>query len=67
MLVFYSPADVKSLFENHPDFTQNDLLIATYGKNTAKAVKDASLSIEIEAPTPESPSIAAALSNYFGK
>lgn len=67
MLVFYSPADVKSLFENYPDFTQNDLLIATYGKNTAKAVKDASLSIEIEAPTPESPSIAAALSNYFGK
>ncbi|NLD21397.1 MAG: uroporphyrinogen-III synthase [Bacteroidales bacterium] len=67
MLVFYSPADVKSLFENHPDFTLNDLLIATYVKNTAKAVKDASLSIEIEAPTPESPSIAAALSKYFGK
>ena len=67
MMVFYSPSDVKSLLSNFPDFTQNDLLIATYGKGTAKAVKDASLSIEIEAPTPESPSIAAALSNYFNR
>jgi len=67
MVVFYSPSDVKSLQQNFPDFTQGGLLIATYGKGTAKAVRDASLSIEIEAPTPESPSIAAALSNYFGK
>ncbi|MCR5827825.1 MAG: uroporphyrinogen-III synthase [Bacteroidales bacterium] len=67
MVVFYSPSDVKSLFKNFPEFTQKDLLFATYGKGTAKAAKDASLSIEIEAPTPESPSIAAALSNYFAK
>jgi uroporphyrinogen-III synthase len=67
MVVFYSPSDVKSLFQNFPEFTQNKLLFATYGKSTAKAAKEASLSIEIEAPTPESPSIAAALSNYFAK
>ena len=67
MMVFYSPSDVKSLFQNFPDFTQKDLLLATYGKGTAKAAKEASLAIEIEAPTPESPSIAAALSNYFSK
>ncbi|MBR5736479.1 MAG: uroporphyrinogen-III synthase [Bacteroidales bacterium] len=67
MMVFYSPSDVKSLFKNFPEFTQKDLLLATYGKGTAKAAKDASLAIEIEAPTPESPSIAAALSNYFAK
>ena len=67
MVVFYSPSDVKSLFQNFPEFTQKDLLLATYGKGTARAAKDASLAIEIEAPTPESPSIAAALSNYFSK
>ena len=67
MVVFYSPSDVKSLFLNFPEFTQKDLLFATYGKGTAKAAKDASLAIEIEAPTPESPSIAVALSKYFSK
>ncbi|MCF0178060.1 MAG: uroporphyrinogen-III synthase [Bacteroidales bacterium] len=67
MLVFYSPSDVKSLFCNFPDFKQESMLIATYGAGTANAVKEAGLKIEIEAPTPESPSIAGALEHYFGK
>jgi len=67
LVVFYSPADVKSLKDNYPDFTQGDLLFATYGSTTAKAMKAAKLKIEIEAPTPEAPSIAKALMNYFEK
>ncbi|MBQ0005819.1 MAG: uroporphyrinogen-III synthase [Alistipes sp.] len=67
MMVFYSPSDIKSLFEQKPDFVQNDILIATFGPATAKAAKAAGLKIEIEAPTPEYPSIAQALLSYLDK
>lgn len=67
MMVFYSPSDIKSLFEQKPDFIQDDLLIATFGPATAKAAKAAGLKIEIEAPTPEYPSIAQALLTYLDK
>lgn len=67
IMVFYSPSDVKSLFEQFPDFEQKELLIATFGPATAKAAKAAGLKIEIEAPTPEYPSIAQALLTYLDK
>ena len=67
MVVFYSPSDVKSLMDNFPDFSQNDLLFATYGPSTAKAMKDAKLKVEIQTPTPETPSIAEALLKYVSK
>lgn len=65
ILAFYSPSDVKSLFENFKDFKQGDTVIATYGPSTAKAVKDAGLTVGIEAPAPGAPSIAQALIKYI--
>lgn len=65
MIVFYNPSDIKSLLEFYPDFKQGDILFATYGKSTAKAMAEAGLKTEIEAPTPQAPSIAKALSLYF--
>ena len=62
---FYSPADVKSLQESYPDFKQGDLVFATYGPSTAKAMEDAGLKVDIKAPAPNAPSIAEALSNYL--
>lgn len=67
LVVFYSPSDIKSLQENFPDFTQGNLLFATFGQSTAKEMKAAGLKIEISAPTPEAPSIAKALSLYLEK
>jgi len=67
MMVFYSPSDVKTLFEQKPDFVQNDMMLATFGPATAKAAKSAGLKIEIEAPTPEYPSIAQALISFLDK
>ena len=66
-LVFYSPSDVRSLLENFPDFKQEDMVLATFGANTAKAAEQAGLKVEIMAPTPEAPSIAQALSLYCSK
>ncbi|MBQ0025423.1 MAG: uroporphyrinogen-III synthase [Bacteroidales bacterium] len=67
LVVFYSPSDVKSLLENYPDFKQEKLLFATYGPSTAKAMKDARIKVEIQAPSPEAPSIAEALLQYLAK
>ncbi len=67
MLVFFSPAGIDSLLKNFPDFNQGDIKIACYGVPTAKAVTDAGMRLDIEAPTPETPSMPAALDNYLSK
>lgn len=65
LLVFYSPADIKSLFESYPEFEQKDIKIITFGPNTAKEAKAAKLATYINAPTPECPSVSKALEMYL--
>lgn len=65
MLVFFSPSGVASLMKNFPNFNQGDIAIATLGPTTAKAVRDAGLRLDVEAPTPEAPSITAALDAFL--
>jgi len=67
MLVFFSPSGISSLLKNFPDFEQNDIRIGCFGPATAKAVKDAGLRLDVEAPTPEAPSMTAALEQYLKK
>ncbi|HNO70459.1 MAG TPA: uroporphyrinogen-III synthase [Bacteroidia bacterium] len=64
-LVFFSPADIKSLRKNFPKFKQRDIKIAAFGSATAKAVAGAGLHLDIHAPTPEAPSMTAALENHI--
>ncbi len=65
MLVFYSPAEIKSLKENFSDFEQGDVLIAGFGPSTAKAVKDAGLRLDVQAPKPQIPSMTMAIEQYL--
>lgn len=67
MLVFFSPAGIASLLKNFPDFEQGDIRIATFGSTTDKAVRDAGLRLDVEAPTPAAPSMPAALDIYLAK
>jgi uroporphyrinogen-III synthase len=67
IVVFFNPADVKSLFENQPDFKQEEIKFVSYGRSTVKAMEDAGLTIEISAPTVEAPSVAKALELYLSK
>jgi uroporphyrinogen-III synthase len=53
------------LFHNFPDFQQNETRIAAFGPTTAKAVKDANLILDIQAPLPNVPSMTAALEEYI--
>ncbi|MDB9774905.1 uroporphyrinogen-III synthase [Vicingaceae bacterium] len=67
VLVFFSPAGIKSLFQNFPEFKQNDTRIAVFGPTTAKAAESAGLKINIAAPQPEAPSMTMALEQYIKK
>ena len=65
MLVFFSPAGVNSLIKNFPNFDQGKIAIATFGPSTAKAVRDAGLRLDLEAPSDKYPSMTGALPHYL--
>lgn len=65
MLVFFSPQGIESLRRNFPDFKQGDIRIATFGAATAKSVEEAGLRLDVQAPTPETPSMPAALEAFL--
>jgi uroporphyrinogen-III synthase len=65
ILVFFSPSGIKSLWENFPDFEQNETRIAVFGNTTVQAAKESGLRVDIQAPTPETPSMTMALEKYI--
>jgi uroporphyrinogen-III synthase len=65
VLVFFSPSGIESLFKNFPDFEQDKTRIAVFGNTTMKAAEEKGLRIDIQAPTPESPSMTMAIENYI--
>ena len=65
MIVFYNPADIKSLRENFPDLEQGDIKLVAYGRSIVKAMEEAGLSIAVKGPTPEAPSAARAIELYL--
>jgi len=67
MLVFFSPGGIESLRRNFPKFKQNGTVIAAFGPTTVKAVRDAGLRLDIEAPLPEAPSMTGAIELYMKK
>ncbi len=67
ILAFFSPSGINSLFVNFPDFKQNNTRIAAFGATTAKAVRDAGLTLDIEAPLPNAPSMTGAIELYVKK
>ena len=65
VLVFFSPSGIESLLKNFPNFEQNGTRIAVFGNSTVEAATDAGLRIDIQAPTPETPSMTMALQKYI--
>jgi len=64
-LVFYSPLELESLYNNFPDFKQKNTRIATYGEKTKAAAEEKGLFVNISAPTPKFRSMTAALEAYI--
>ena len=65
VIAFFSPSGINSLFVNFPDFKQEKTRIAAFGPATSKAVEDAGLILDIQAPLPEAPSMTGALELYI--
>ena len=64
IIAFFSPSGIESLLQNFPDFKQNKTRIAAFGPTTSKAVKDAGLILDIQAPLPNAPSMTGAIEVY---
>lgn len=64
-IAFFSPSGISSLFINFPEFVQEGTRIAAFGPTTAKAVTDAGLVLDIEAPHPNAPSMTGAIEAYI--
>jgi uroporphyrinogen-III synthase len=65
MLIFFSPSGIRSLMKNYPDFEQGSIRIGCFGHTTAKAVEEHGLRLDLFAPTPQTPSMTAAIENYL--
>jgi len=65
MLVFFTPAGIKSLFTNFPNFKQGDIRIAAFGAATAEALREHKCRIDAASPNPQTPSMVMALEHYI--
>jgi len=65
MLIFFSPSGIASLLKNAPNFKQGEHILGCFGASTAKAIKDAGLRLDCEAPLPGIPSMTAALEAFL--
>ena len=67
VICLFTPSGVKSLFDNFPTFKQNGTLVGSFGGNTARAIEEAGLEVQIKAPAPNSPSMFTALDKYLSE
>lgn len=65
MVVFFTPSGIDSLLKNFPNFEQGETRIACFGHKTAKAIQDAGLRLDLEAPNQKSHSITGAIEEYL--
>lgn len=65
MLVFYSPAGIDSLYQNFPEFKQNNTKVAVFGETTKKAAIAKGIKIDVAAPDPKVPSMTGAIDLFI--
>lgn len=67
MVVLFSPSGVESLTCNFPEAKDSDIIFGALGSNVAKAITDAGYKLGFSAPSPEAPSITAAIDMFLTK
>ncbi len=65
MFVLFTPAGVKAFCENYPNFEQGEKVMACFGEATAQELEAAGIRIDVKAPSPEFPSITAAIAAFL--
>ena len=66
MLVFFTPAGIKSYITNFPDYKERKVVIAAMGQTTLEAAEKAGIKVDVTV-TPEAPSMAGAIDLYLKK
>ena len=67
MIVFFTPSGVRSLTDNFADYKQGDTYFATFGNGATNAVEELGYRLDLQAPTPEDPSMTVALDHFLEK
>ncbi|MDR3137789.1 MAG: uroporphyrinogen-III synthase [Tannerellaceae bacterium] len=67
MVLIFTPAGFTALQDNCPNFEQGQINIGCFGSSTAKAITEAGLRVDLQAPTPEARSMVTALEQYLIK
>jgi uroporphyrinogen-III synthase len=65
MLVFFSPYGIEALLDGIPGFEQGEKVLAAFGPATCQAVTEAGLTLHIEAPSANAPSMSMAIDQYL--
>jgi uroporphyrinogen-III synthase len=65
LLVFFTPAGIKSLKQNFPNFKQGGTRIAAFGHAAALLVKELGCRLDVFAPNPQNPSMSGAIESYI--
>ena len=66
MLIFFTPAGIKSYITNFPDYKERNVVIGAMGVNTLATAAEAGLNVEVTI-TPDTPSMSAAIAAYLKK
>ena len=66
MLVFFTPAGIKSYINNFPDYLERNVAIAAMGSTTLEEARNVGLKVDVTI-TPEAPSMASAIALYLKK
>ncbi len=66
MLVFFTPAGIKSYINNFPDYLERNVVIAAMGSTTLEEASNVGLNVDVTI-SPEAPSMASAIEQYLKK
>ena len=65
LVVFYTPSGVESFLKHFPNFEQGEMYIGCLGSNTATAIRNAGLRLDIEVPSAQFKSISEAIDAFL--
>ena len=66
MLVFFTPAGIKSYINNFPDYLERNVVIAAMGSTTLEEASNVGLKVDVTI-SPQTPSMASAIEQYLKK
>jgi len=66
MVVFFTPAGIKSYINNFPDYMDRNVVIAAMGSTTLEEARNVGLKVDVTI-SPEAPSMASAIELYLKK